>query len=365
MQPLSSSPATMAASGAAIEVRACRQEFGTFTALHNVDLAVASGEFVTLLGPSGSGKTTLLRILAGLVLPTGGSVHIGGQDVTYLPTEKRDIGMVFQNYALFPHLTIFENVAFPLLIRKLSRQEITQRVGAALELVGLPSHGPRYPGQLSGGQQQRVAIARALVFRPRVLLMDEPLGSLDKRLRQQLQLEIRKLQKEVGITTVYVTHDQDEAFTISDRIAVMDKGAILQIATPSEIYRLPKARFVADFVGDLNCIEGRVAETPSGLALETSAGLQIPLGHGPFPVGTAVTCGVRPEHIRVGERAGPNALPATLEILRFKGDHQRGEAVLSDGTRLTINLPEDCALREGERTQVGWNPAQLHIFQLG
>ena len=362
--PNSASP-DRASTGAPIEVRGCHQRFGSFTALHGVDLSVSGGEFVTLLGPSGSGKTTLLRILAGLVMPTGGTIHVAGRDVTYLPSEKRDIGMVFQNYALFPHMTIFENVAFPLRIRHKARQEISHRVGEALELVGLPQLGHRYPGQLSGGQQQRVAIARALVFRPRVLLMDEPLGSLDKRLRQQLQLEIRKLQKEVGITTIYVTHDQDEAFTISDRIAVMDKGSILQIAAPFEIYRAPAARFVADFVGDLNCIEGRVTLTGTGTVLRTRGGLDLPIRTSDLPDGSLANCCVRPEHIELVPDGSSPGVDATLTNIRFKGDHQRSEALLDDGTRLTINLPSDSALVDGARTRLNWPAERAHLFAAG
>ena len=266
--------------GLPIHIERCEQIFGDFVALKNINLDVRGGELVTLLGPSGSGKTTLLRILAGLIQPTGGVIRIGGKDVTYLPAEKRELGMVFQNYALFPHLSVFENVAFPLRVRKFPEAEIKKRVADTLALVGLPDHGHRFPGQLSGGQQQRIAIARALVFRPGVLLMDEPLGSLDKRLRQQLQLEIRMLQKEVGITTVYVTHDQDEAFTISDRIAVMERGEIAQIGTPSEIYRSPNNHFVADFVGDLNYFRGVVQAGAGGLVLRMDNGVEIDLASG-------------------------------------------------------------------------------------
>jgi spermidine/putrescine ABC transporter ATP-binding subunit len=319
---------------------------------------------VTLLGPSGSGKTTLLRILAGLVMPTGGSIHIGGRDITYLPSEKRDIGMVFQNYALFPHMTVFENVAFPLRIRRKGKKEIAQRVGEALELVGLPQLGHRYPGQLSGGQQQRVAIARALVFKPGVLLMDEPLGSLDKRLRQQLQLEIRNLQKNVGITTIYVTHDQDEAFTISDRIAVMDKGGILQVASPAEIYRAPAARFVADFVGDLNCIEGRVVLDAAGPALRTPGGLVLPIAMTALPEGTMASCCIRPEHVTIVVEEEAPGLAAVLTNIRFKGDHQRGEAVLEDGTCLTVSLPGDSLLEDGVRARLNWPAEKAHLFSL-
>ena len=256
----------------AVDVVACSHAYGAVDVLRGIDLRVGPGELVSLLGKSGSGKTTLLRIIAGLVHPTRGSIAIDGEDVTNRPPEKRDIGVVFQNYALFPHLTMFENIAFPLRVRGVDRAGIRHRVREVLELVGLPGFENRFPGQLSGGQQQRVAIARAIVFRPRLLLMDEPLGSLDQRLRQQLQVELRRLQKEVGITTVYVTHDQDEAFAISDRIAVMDRGEILQIGSPTRVYQSPANRLVAEFVGELNVFHGcRIVGADDGPVLRTQA----------------------------------------------------------------------------------------------
>jgi ABC-type Fe3+/spermidine/putrescine transport system ATPase subunit len=228
--------------------------------------------------------------------------------------------------------------------------------------VGLPHLGQRFPGQLSGGQQQRVAIARAIVFRPGVLLMDEPLGSLDKRLRQQLQLEIRMLQKEVGITTVYVTHDQDEAFTISDRIAVMENGEIAQVGTPTEIYRAPSNHFVADFVGDLNCFHGTVQPGERGLVLRTDDGLAIALGERGTSVGARLTCGIRPEKIHVDTQERENSFPATVFAVSFKGSHHRAEAALSGGGRIVANLPETSTLREGELVRIGWDVGDMHLF---
>lgn len=347
--------------GVPIQIENCEQVFGSFAALKRVYLDVRGGELVTLLGPSGSGKTTLLRILAGLIEPTGGIIRIGGRDVTYLPAEKRDLGMVFQNYALFPHLTVFENVAFPLRVRKIAKDEVRRRVNETLALVGLPDHGGRFPGQLSGGQQQRIAIARAIVFRPGVLLMDEPLGSLDKRLRQQLQIEIRMLQKEVGITTVYVTHDQDEAFTISDRIAVMERGEIAQVGTPSEIYRSPTNYFVADFVGDLNCFKGVVTSGAGGPMLRADNGIEIKLS-GDLKAGATLTCGIRPEKVRLGAGACENSFEATVSSVSFKGNHHRAEIHLAGGCHIVADLPENSTINQGDKVIVGWQVGDMHIF---
>jgi ABC-type Fe3+/spermidine/putrescine transport system ATPase subunit len=267
--------------------------FGDFPALNGVSLEIPAGQFVTLLGPSGSGKTTLLRILAGLLRPRSGRIFIGDRDVTRLPADKREIGFVFQNYALFPHLTVFENVAFALRLRRVPAEAIARRVHDALAKVFLEGLDQRYPAQLSGGQQQRVALARAIVFDPTVLLMDEPLGSLDKRLRQQLQVELRRLQRAVGITTVYVTHDQDEAFSMSDQIAVMGNGELHQLASPEDIYRQPADTFVAHFVGDLNYFEGRYSPGANGAAVvETERGLSIRVQrHAHDAPGALVGCG--------------------------------------------------------------------------
>jgi putative spermidine/putrescine transport system ATP-binding protein len=354
---------TVASAGIPIHVENCEQVFGGFVALKNINLEVKGGELVTLLGPSGSGKTTLLRILAGLIQPTGGRIRIGNRDITHLPAEKRDLGMVFQNYALFPHLTVFENIAFPLRVRKVPRGEIKRSVEDTLALVGLPELGRRFPGQLSGGQQQRIAIARAIVFRPGVLLMDEPLGSLDKRLRQQLQIEIRMLQKEVGITTIYVTHDQDEAFTISDRIAVMEHGKIAQIGTPSEIYRSPSNYFVADFVGDLNRFTGVVQSDATGLFLQAENGLAIRLPRDSALSGATVTCGIRPEKVCVDPDADAASYPAVVHSLSFKGSHHRAEMRLGDKARVVADLAGTSSIKEGDRIRIGWKLTDTHVFK--
>ena len=246
-------------------MRGVAKRYGPVVALNAVDLTVRKGEFLTLLGPSGSGKTTLLNVIAGTVAPTTGRLWIGGRDVTDLPSSERRLGMVFQNYALFPHMTIFENVAFPLRVRKLPWTEIKRRVAEALVLVRLPDVGARKPRELSGGQQQRIAIARCLVYNPDLILMDEPLGALDKKLRDQMQLEIKRLHSNLGVTVLYVTHDQEEALVMSDRICLMNAGRIEQLGDPHELYFQPKSVFAADFLGDSNILDA-VREGDSGFS---------------------------------------------------------------------------------------------------
>jgi spermidine/putrescine ABC transporter ATP-binding subunit len=242
--------------GALVRIEDVTKRFDEVTAVDRVSMEIKSGEFLTILGPSGSGKTTLLNIIAGFIMPTEGEILINQTPVTYLPPFKRDIGMVFQNYALFPHMNVYDNIAFPLRRRKFEKEKIEQKVNWALELVKLSGYGKRYPKQLSGGQQQRIALARSLVFNPSLLLMDEPLGALDKKLREHMQLEIKHIQKELSITVIYVTHDQEEALTMSDRIAVMNQGRIEQTADPGTLYERPLNEFVADFIGESNFIEG-------------------------------------------------------------------------------------------------------------
>jgi ABC-type Fe3+/spermidine/putrescine transport system ATPase subunit len=266
-------PATTAmAEPAYIEVRELHHEYSGITALDSVSLDVRPGEFVTLLGPSGSGKSSLLHILAGLVVPTSGTISICGRDVTDLAPQNREIGLVFQNYALFPHLTAEENIRFPLNVRKVSARESSARVTEVLELVELAALAKRRPDQLSGGQQQRVAVGRAIAAVPKVLLLDEPLGALDRRLRQQLGREIRRVQRETGITTIYVTHDQEEAFTMSDRVVVMNHGEIRQIGTPEEVYTQPSDSFVANFVGEVNLWPVTVQSRAGDVAAVTTPG---------------------------------------------------------------------------------------------
>ena len=351
----------------AVEVRAENvwHKFGDFVALRGVSLDISAGDFMSLLGPSGSGKTTLLRIIAGLLKPHAGRIFIDGRDVTRLPADKREIGFVFQNYALFPHLTVFENIAFPLRLRHMPGDEVRRRVGLALEKVFLHGLNERYPAELSGGQQQRVALARAIVFDPTVLLMDEPLGSLDKRLRQQPQLELRRLQREVGITTVYVTHDQEEAFTMSDQIAVMGQGELHQLGAPEQVYRNPSDAFVADFVGDLNYFEGELTRSTEGYPiLRTGSGLTIRVSaRASVATGELVGCGIRPESLHIANgAAGDNSYQAVVRSLTFRGTHYWADLLLPSGDTLLAMLPNASGVGEGDDVIVGWNAAEVRIF---
>jgi putative spermidine/putrescine transport system ATP-binding protein len=296
-------------------------------ALDDVSLNVAAGEFVSLLGPSGSGKTTLLGILGGFIQSSSGSVHFGDLDVTFVPPHRRDIGVVFQNYALFPHMSVADNVAFPLKMRGIGRGEVEGRVKRALDMVQLSSMRDRRPAQLSGGQQQRVALARALVFEPAVVLMDEPLGALDKQLREQMQLDIRALHKRLELTVVFVTHDQSEALTMSDRIAVFNQGIIEQIGSPRAIYDHPATRFVAEFIGETNLLEGTVKGHQADgttIELDLDRHLTVPRTEAILP-GARVLVSVRPERILLGSPsvAVQNRLPTRVLDSVYQGDHLR------------------------------------------
>ena len=288
----------------AVEMTEVVKRYGALAALDKVTLTVAEGEFFGLLGPSGSGKTTLLRAIAGFVVPDSGEIRIDGQRIERVPVHRRGIGMVFQNYALFPHLSVLDNVAFGLAVRAIPGAEIASRVAEALRLVRLSGLEARRPRQLSGGQQQRVALARALVTRPKVLLLDEPLGALDKRLRQEMQVELKQIQRTVGITTVFVTHDQEEALTLSDRIAILSEGRLVQIGPPQEVYERPMSRFAAEFLGEANLFTGRAEPSAAGGAVRTPAGVTVATAL-PLPPGAEATLAVRPEKIQLGDAAAP------------------------------------------------------------
>ncbi len=276
------------------------------TAVKNVNLEINKGELVTLLGPSGCGKTTTLRMIAGFEFPTSGEIVLDGKQINQLPPHKRDMSMVFQSYAIFPHLTVFENIAYGLNVQKLPKDQIKRRVDKALDLVHLEGYGSRAPNQLSGGQQQRVALARALVMEPKVLLMDEPLSNLDAKLREEMRMEIRRIQQELNITSVYVTHDQIEAMTLSDKIVIMNNGIIEQTGTPVEIYRYPSSRFVANFIGRANFVPGVVEErTASGFAINALGKvLQVQKARHDFTPGQPVTLIIRPEIVQVQQNGG-------------------------------------------------------------
>jgi spermidine/putrescine ABC transporter ATP-binding subunit len=310
-----------------ISVQAVAKRFGGVTAVDGVSLAIEDGELFTLLGPSGCGKTTLLRLIAGFHRPDAGEVRFGDRVVNAVPPHARNIGMVFQNYALWPHMTVFQNVAYGLRIRGLRREALGQRVSDGLRTVNLAGLGERYPGQLSGGQQQRVALARALVLNPDILLLDEPLSNLDAKIRIQVRAEIRTLQQTLGITTVYVTHDQEEALSLSDRIAVMRDGRVLQVGPPRELYERPRSRFVADFVGTNNLLPGTVGGTANGVVVvETSLGPLRARAITRLVPGTPGVVAVRPENVLVGVGPGPeggNRLVGTVALAAYLGSTLR------------------------------------------
>ncbi|WP_294643351.1 ABC transporter ATP-binding protein [uncultured Aureimonas sp.] len=301
------------------------KSFGQTRVVENLDLAVEKGEFLSLLGPSGSGKTTILMMLAGFENASSGTILMDGERIEDLPPHKRGIGVVFQNYALFPHMTIAENVAFPLQMRGLSKAEIGEKVRRGLERVRLGHLGDRRPDQLSGGQQQRVALTRALVFEPKVVLMDEPLGALDKQLREEMQLEIRELHRRLGLTVVFVTHDQGEALTMSNRIAIFDKGKISQVGTATEVYDHPENAFVAQFIGETNLLGATVeASDTGGTRLALEGGTSLEAAPGPtFRPGTAVMVSVRPERLHLSAEARPGAIETRVDDVVYQGDHLR------------------------------------------
>ncbi len=332
---------------------------GDTMVLPRVNLAIGSGEFMTLLGPSGSGKTTCLMILAGFEMPTSGEIHVNGESVHKLPPQKRDMGMVFQNYALFPHMTVGQNLSFPLEVRGMAPEERARRVGRALEIVRLEGYGDRRPGQLSGGQQQRVAIARALVFEPGVVLMDEPLGALDRRLREELQLEIRSIQRELGVTMVYVTHDQQEAMTLSDRIAVFNEGRIQQAATPETLYEEPATEFVARFVGDNNLLRGVVRGVHGELcSVAVGDGLVEAFMVEPLAVGDSTVLAIRPERVALSPSIEySNSVAAGVEDMVFQGDHWRIRVSVFGETDFFVKIPNfigQGGILPGDQVRIGW-----------
>jgi putative spermidine/putrescine transport system ATP-binding protein len=315
-----------------------QKRFGTFTAVEDFDLSAHRGEFISFLGPSGCGKTTTLRMIAGFEYPDSGSIRIDGRDVTGLSPNKRNVGMVFQAYALFPNMTVADNVGFGMRIKKQPKAAIQKRVGELLELINMPEKADRYPYQLSGGQQQRVALARALAIEPQVLLLDEPLSALDAKIRVALRHEIRAIQRQLGITTVYVTHDQEEALELSDRVVVMNAGRIEQVGTPFQIYNFPATAFVASFVGTLNAVQARLAAGDRRVSL---AGAEISTASevGGAP-GDLVTVAIRPEMITfdgTGAADGHNRLPATVDDVAFLGAVVRVRTMLGDGSSVSVD----------------------------
>ncbi len=359
--------------GAAIAISAVTKRFGNVTAVDDVTLSIRHKEFFSLLGPSGCGKTTLLRMIAGFERPSAGRISLAGRDVTHEPVRVRDLNLVFQNYALFPHLSVFGNVAFELRVRRVPRKVIRERVREMLSLVQLDGYAERKPSQLSGGQRQRVALARALVGSPAVLLLDEPLGALDQKLRQEMQLELKRVQREVGITFVYVTHDQEEALTMSDRIGVMRDGRVLQVDDPRAIYEQPKDRFVAGFIGQSNFLDGDTVGHGPAYTTVRLHGLgesQAVLATDIAP-GERVTVAIRPERVRFLRQAeegipGNTARGTVGEIIFVGNDTQF--LIDIDGTALRMRRQNDAStadgreVRQGDQVTVTWNPDDARIL---
>jgi iron(III) transport system ATP-binding protein len=370
VKPLASAGPSLVAPPIHLRVAHITKRFGAFTALDDVGLEVESGKLVCFLGPSGCGKTTLLRVIAGLESQDTGNVEIGGRDVTRLPPAQRDFGIVFQSYALFPNLTAAQNVGYGLVNRRKARAEIAKRVAELLSLVGMPEQGAKYPAQLSGGQQQRVALARALASSPSLLLLDEPLSALDARVRVRLRDEIKALQRRLGITTVMVTHDQEEALAMADRIVVMNRGRVEQVGSPAEIYARPATAFVAHFVGAMNILDAVVAgpgrAQAGSLALACDALGQRAEGH-------RVRLGLRPEEVRIRgvESGAPNAIPVTVVLLDFLGPFCRATLKPTAGGDVSIlsdfsaNAMRDLGIREGQALTVALPPDLLRVFDNG
>ncbi|MGH2397091.1 MAG: ABC transporter ATP-binding protein [bacterium] len=346
-----------------LEIDNLQKRFAHTTAVEHVHVDVNRGEFVSFLGPSGCGKTTTLRMIAGFELPSSGAIRLDGVDITHRPPNRRNVGMVFQSYALFPNMTVAENVGFGLKVAKKPAAEIKQRVDEMLNLIKLPALGNRYPYQLSGGQQQRVALARALAIRPQVLLLDEPLSALDAKIRVSLRNEIRSIQRELGITTIYVTHDQEEALSLSDRIVVMNEGRVEHIGTPFEIYNFPRTSFVASFVGTLNILRGQVADPARGKIVVDGQEVMASRGLEHARAGDVCSVALRPEVVSIGESAGDgNRMAGTVEDVNFLGSIVRIRVRFKDnaisldtfnnprlslpqrGQALTVSFPREAVL---------------------
>jgi putative spermidine/putrescine transport system ATP-binding protein len=356
---------------ASIDVSNVAKSYGASRAVDNVSFTVKQGEVLSLLGPSGCGKTTIMRMIAGLITPDAGDIRIQNRSMNGVPVHRRNVGMLFQNYALFPHLTIAGNVAFGLEMRRFSKGEVYKRVLATLDMVRLGPMAERFPHQLSGGQQQRVALARALIVEPSVLLLDEPFGALDKKLREEMQFETRQLQQRLGITTLMVTHDQEEALTLSDNIVVMRDGKIEQFGTPATIYERPKSRFVAGFIGTANFFDCEVTRSTAGSSMVTGDdGTTMTLDEN-RPLVAALAVAVRPERIRItgaGAAAEPNSLRATVEQVVYHGINSRVHLRRQDGSPMLVVVPYsniDSAMKliSGSVVQLAWSPKDNIVIQ--
>jgi spermidine/putrescine transport system ATP-binding protein len=368
------SPTAADLSAPVIEIDHVVKRFGEFVAVDDVDFSIGQGEFFSMLGPSGCGKTTTLRMIAGFEQPTSGAIRLDGVDVSKVPPNKRDVNTVFQQYALFPHMNVFDNVAFGPQSKKVDKTTIKNRVTEMLEVVRLTEFASRRPAQLSGGQQQRVALARALVNLPKALLLDEPLGALDLKLRHAMQFELKRIQREVGITFVYVTHDQEEALTMSDRIAVMSDGRVEQIGTPAEIYDNPASVFVAGFIGQANLWPATVTEHAAGATRVSALGgasLYGSCGDSTLAVGSAVTLMVRPERISISlaqptsQTGGDQSVNATVSDLAFQGPIVRLALEAADGSSIIANVDPDAdlpLLRPGDSVWASWTQSAACVL---
>ncbi len=359
--------ASMTPETIAVKLDAVTKRFGDTVALHEAWLKVRSGEFMTLLGPSGCGKTTILNLVAGFLECDAGEIFISGELVTETPTYKREIGIVFQNYSLFPHMTVESNVGYGLRARGVKAEEIAVRVNEALELVKLSGFEKRKPKQLSGGQQQRVALARALVLRPKVLLLDEPFSALDKNLRASMQIELKEIQSKLGVTTIFVTHDQSEALSMSDRIAVMSAGKIRQIGTPMEVYEHPSDEFVASFIGDVNVFAGRVGEAGRIAIGETE--IALPEAKRGSTSGSSVRLFARPEHLRLVNAEMAGSLQATVQTLVYQGSHidVHLACASAESGRIMVRVPSAAVsekLAVGAPVGLQFVPEKLNIFNM-
>ncbi|MCB1376820.1 MAG: ABC transporter ATP-binding protein [Alphaproteobacteria bacterium] len=353
---------------AAVELHNVTLAYGEFVAVSDVSLSIGKGEFITLLGPSGCGKTTILRSIAGLVHPTGGEIVVAGRRIDNVPIHKRNIGLVFQNYALFPHKTVFDNIAFGLKYRNVEKSVIAQKVTRALEMVRLPGVGKKLPSEMSGGQQQRIALARAIVIEPDVLLLDEPLSALDANLREEMRTELKIIQREVGITTIFVTHDQEEALAMSDRIVVMNKGKVEQEGSPEEVYRRPESRFVASFLGQSNLLPGRIESIRDGHALiRLDGGPQLTaVAPASAREGNVVTAIVRAQRVAVGANGmGPNGMTGKVVSASYLGG-TAAYFIDAGGIKLQANMTiDDRVWREGETVSIAIAPSDCLLLDEG
>jgi putative spermidine/putrescine transport system ATP-binding protein len=357
--------------GAPIALENLSKHFGKVVAVDDISLDIKSGEYMTFLGPSGSGKTTTLMMIAGFLIPSAGDIKLDDRTITTIPPYQRNVGMVFQNYALFPHMSIFENIAFPLQMRRTPKDEVKKRVGWALELVQLSGFENRRPSQLSGGQQQRIAVARALVFEPPVLLLDEPLGALDAKLREGMQIELKQLHNRIGATILYVTHDQEEALTLSDRIVVFNDGKIMQVGTPDDLYQMPQNRFVADFIGKTNFLTGRVHASEGRVCtvqLEDGV-LMRGLHRDSFPAPKSwATYSLRTENILIGDEITdtPNSYEATVEEFLYLGEFTKYHLRIGNSIELIAKSSNRLGrgiLSPGSKIKVGWDINELLLVE--